>query len=249
MVIGASITAASVADYEIQIQVSNSFFNQLILGDIVRFNQGNSMHYGYVYSLSGDEIFVKIIGANFPATGAVSELQLTKNPPYNKDFYDMWGFYKCDYMDMEDNNLERTVTEISQQSVDVWSLREIQSSLGAKTKIKYASDSYASAALQNDFSMHIQSAVKTAVPNEVRINFYGDYDLDEAFTAGKNYSVITLSESHYRCEVNQKSPSSAVYSATVKNIFADYILVESFGLSHQQITVRHRNHICFPEPK
>ncbi|MEO1054881.1 MAG: hypothetical protein AAFX87_29880, partial [Bacteroidota bacterium] len=63
-----------------------------------------------------------------------------KNPSYNKEAYDSWGFYKSDLDQtiLETNeNLAREVSDQSSLDVDAWSLTDIQTSLGATIKVQY----------------------------------------------------------------------------------------------------------------
>lgn len=64
-------------------------------GDIVTFNQNGVAYHGYVANLSPGYLFLKNISSP-PRVGQIDGLDKTKNPPYNKDLYDIWGMYKSD---------------------------------------------------------------------------------------------------------------------------------------------------------
>ncbi len=64
------------------------------------------------------------------------EANSLKNPDFNADKYDLWGYHKKDYID------SHYVTLASKDDVDAWSLKEINTSLGGKIKIQYESDMY-----------------------------------------------------------------------------------------------------------
>lgn len=117
----------------------------LAQGDIITISNGS---FAFVKSVSGSSYYLKIIGKNLPVAG-VSSWKLTKNPPFNKDYYDMWGLYKPDYDSNLGEDLSRVTTPLSAKSADVWSLRNVATSTGALIKFEYESDSYNDAVLQN----------------------------------------------------------------------------------------------------
>lgn len=82
-----------------------------------------------VYSLKGEKITPSV---DF----SYNESSSTKNPDYNVDKTDLWGYYKSDYVN------SHFVTAVSKDDVDAWSLKEINTSLGGKIEISYESDRY-----------------------------------------------------------------------------------------------------------
>jgi hypothetical protein len=64
------------------------------------------------------------------------ESNALKNPDFDKDKTDLWGYYKNDYVN------SHYVTSVSKDDVDAWSLKEINTSLGGQIKIQYESDMY-----------------------------------------------------------------------------------------------------------
>lgn len=83
-----------------------------------------------------------------PSAGTQAIATTTKNPPYAKDSYDMWGMFKGDFdIDLSelaghDETMARATSEVSALNTDVWSLRQIRTPLGALIAIKYGSDAY-----------------------------------------------------------------------------------------------------------
>jgi YD repeat-containing protein len=109
----------------------------LVRGDIL--NQGSS--YCYVTAINGRAVTVKEIRG----TVQTGFFEKTKNPPYQRDFRDIWGTYKVDYDPSENTYVSRMTTSLSSRSADVWSLRKIKTALGSTITVDYESDKYHSA--------------------------------------------------------------------------------------------------------
>lgn len=106
----------------------------------------------------------------------------TKNPPYNKDFYDMWNLYKSDYQDTGNENASRIPSNASADAYDVWSLRRIQSPLGASIKVAYESDDYTRPLLYKSSMLSIKSLTPSVTnTSEVEVVFNEDVDLTTLF--------------------------------------------------------------------
>jgi len=83
---------------------------------------------------------------NIPSNTVSILATTTKNPPYVYNFYDNWGYFKSDFLGVTGNeNLDREVTATSAAGVDAWSLRTIQTSLGATVNVTYQSDDFSEA--------------------------------------------------------------------------------------------------------
>lgn len=96
--------------------------------------------------------------ANSSYTGAIitANVFTTKNPPYNKDFWDIWGMYKSDAnmtLIGQNSNLYRKTTNVSSASVDAWSLRRIVSPLGSTIRIGYGSNTMHGSVINNDLPL------------------------------------------------------------------------------------------------
>lgn len=148
--INGQITAVDDIKKTIAISVTQNS-EQFQVGDVIKLNQGQNTFYGYITE-SSSLARAKIISSQLPILG-YAQFRPTKNPPYNKDFFDMWGLYKVDFYPDLNGNLERYPTPISVSNTDVWSLREIQTSLGSKIKINYESDSYNESVLSKNLSI------------------------------------------------------------------------------------------------
>lgn len=135
------------------IQISG---NNLKIGDIIKFTVNGILYYCTILKLDTGTTYQVLYLDKLPGaiSGYISATK-TKNPPYNKDAYDMWGAYKSDYIQMNNENISRITTPISSQNTDVWSLRQIRSSLGAITKIDYESDDYNNSVLVKNSSFTI----------------------------------------------------------------------------------------------
>lgn len=172
--------------------------NKLKVGDIITFSSGQQQYYGLIakhkYSLGYPFFDIKFLTEEYSSAGVENiNCKRTKNPPYNKDAYDIWGMYKPDYdPSVSNENLSRMVTDISSRSVDVWSLRKISSPLGADIKIKYESDDYGNAVLYDNNSLII---------NELSVDANGEYtfsfsqlndNLKSVFVVGQyvNFTIL-----------------------------------------------------------
>jgi len=114
------------------------------------------------------------------------------NPDYDKNKHDIWGMYKSDYVDLGNENLSRRVTEASAQHIDAWSLREIQTSVGAKIRIEYESDRYARSAIYKPESLSLKSL--ELLPNgNVEIRFHeSDLDLTTVLSLENKVKITAL---------------------------------------------------------
>jgi len=119
----------------------------------------------------------------------------TKNPPYNKDAVDGWGMYKSDYKPINNNeNQSRLTSEISNKSVDVWSLRSIQTSVGASFNINYEGDNYRSAVLNKSKSVIINGGTFDLSANKITVDVPNPQNLDlhAIYTIGQNIDGVFL---------------------------------------------------------
>ena len=88
----------------------------------------------------------------------------TKDPPYDKNAYDMWGLYKDDVASSALNvneNIGRYTSVFSSASVDAWSLRTITTPLGSQIKVNYESGTYKQSALDNNYSFILSNISST----------------------------------------------------------------------------------------
>lgn len=139
--------------------VSNS--DDITIGDIVSFNQSDSQYCGYVKTVQSGIKTIEIISDQLPVLGAISEFRLTKNPPYKKDFTDIWGYFKVDRHQVPYRNLEKYPSYISTKNSDVWSLRKIKTSTGANIHINYESDDFSQSIITKNLTIKLLSSTNT----------------------------------------------------------------------------------------
>lgn len=130
----------------------------------------NNSYLGYVtsdfYNASTQKYYYTFkTTESIPATYLNTNVSLfvTKNPPYNKDAYDKWGYYKVDANLDEvktSANTGRMTSVVSAPNTDVWSLRKISTQLGANILVDYESDTYSNAAVPNRSTLVCQDFVK-----------------------------------------------------------------------------------------
>lgn len=126
----------------------------LVAGDLIKLTNQPQSIYGAVLKVAGSSIAIRIVGKNMPPASASVNWVTTKNPPYQEKGNDMWGMYKSDYTPYVNNeNLERVTTKRSAESVDVWSLRSVTTSLGSVIKIGYEPDQYINSYYNKNFSL------------------------------------------------------------------------------------------------
>lgn len=113
------------------------------------------------YELEGDKITPDVDFA-YAASDA------NKNPDYDQDKTDLWGFYKKDYVN------SHYVTDVSKDNVDAWSLREINTSMGGKIQIEYEADRYHKEGFADDPDY-------TPVPNEFMMSPYNIIPVPEKY--------------------------------------------------------------------
>lgn len=157
----------------IRVEDDQIYFHQelsgLEEGDLIKFQDFSTQYYALVSSISDDWHYLKMLGKHSPTDLYNINWSKTKNPPYNKDFVDIWGMYKSDFVDLKHESLSRNVTDISSSSVDVWSLRQVKNSLGSTLNITYESDSYNDSILEIKPQLDIEGV--TLLPNgNLKIN-------------------------------------------------------------------------------
>ena len=146
-------------------------------GDLITFSLGDSRQ-AYAVVLAEPAIGtstykVQYLNGILPRTGFSYEAVTTKNPPYNKDAYDIWGLYKSDYLERKNENHARLISRASSKSTDAWSLRRIHSHLGAQINIDYESDDYQKPALYNKNLINVKS-IQPLGANRLQFDFYED---------------------------------------------------------------------------
>jgi hypothetical protein len=116
-----------------------------------------------------------------------------KNLPYAKDKRDVWGYYKSDfdsdYLGRTNETIGRATTSVSAVDVDVWSLKEIVTSLGSSIKIEYQSDQYDDVVLANYQTVRVKDVIYDA-ENKIKLTFWEeDFELSEYFHEGQTVEI------------------------------------------------------------
>ncbi|MCZ8072424.1 MAG: hypothetical protein O9311_18930 [Cytophagales bacterium] len=169
--------------------------SQFSIGDLVSFYRGGALYYAYISS-PGQLRFISSLGSI--TSGQITDVCRTKNPPYNKDFVDIWGMYKCDFREIVGSHLKNYPSQISARNTDVWSLRAVINSTGSKTDIVYESDSYREVVFPST-SIKIKSG-REIVSNsntfpgmcrtiEMEVENLGAFDFTDRFAVGGSADV------------------------------------------------------------
>ncbi len=243
------LSAINVADKSGIVTFSGSS-NQFSSGDLVVFRQGSTQYYGYVANSVSGGFSIRFI-SSLPANGSIVELSKTKNPPYNKDFVDIWGMYKCDYKEIaESSHLNKYPSDVSPKNADVYSLRKIENSTGSIIQIDYESDSYSESVLENltikldpyvgglapipcpnpdpySFSLDRPFVVvmKASSPPGISMNF------DKRFQIGESVNVaVDVSYMAYNPYYGGSPANISIYQANVIGVSKDEIVLSSCGV-------------------
>jgi len=173
----------------------------LIEGDILNLTASDGKtYYGVVINIESDIHYLKIFKNQTPPSGSIT-WQQTKNPPYDKDASDIWGLFKSDFDIGDphaDSHVGRLVSDISAKSLDVWSLRSVETSTGAKVKFEYESDSYAKPVLYQSSSLVVEN-VKKINDTDSQVTLANSYDgIDKLLSQGNELAYTFLFVDPYR---------------------------------------------------
>jgi len=152
-----TLTVLNRDNNEYEFSHSNS---KLIEGDILKISKEQGTYYALVEQIDGDIHSLTMIDKKPFSSGSIQWRQ-TKNPPYEKNHYDNWGLYKSDYEEPEEinNDVVRYRSELSKESVDVWSLRTITTTLGSEIGLDYQSDHYKESVFNSPLSIPIKNVI------------------------------------------------------------------------------------------
>ena len=171
--------------------------NKFRPGDILSFQSGSNTYYCTLVSATDNtntNFNVRYLNIAPAAAGSNLSATKTKNPPYNKDAYDMWGFYKSDYVAGSANeNLSRVTTPVSNRGTDVWSLRKIVSSVGANITINYEGDTYNKSVLSKDRSLIVLDNTKVTRNGAQDYTFHPNtegIDLTKVYSIGDTINMV-----------------------------------------------------------
>jgi hypothetical protein len=166
----------------------------LVVGDILKLTSNNNTYYAVVQQIDNSNHHLKILRNEALQTGIVY-WQQTKNPPYDKDAYDSWGLYKSDFdvaSFQGDERLARLVTEVSSESLDVWSLRSVETATGTTIQMEYESDAYAKPVLYQSNNLIVEKVEKTNDTNS-KITLANSFpDIDKILKPNSDLSYMFL---------------------------------------------------------
>lgn len=127
------------------------------IGDLLITNEATPIYCGVITKSTlvdpgnGTRLYT-LANSLFSGSG-IKSVRTTKNPPYHKDYFDIWGLYKADLNSTDLTslpNIARSTSFASAPATDVWSLRKIVSPLGGEINIQYEADSYSETILNPD---------------------------------------------------------------------------------------------------
>lgn len=122
------------------------------LGALYRVESETDDRVGYYYANESDWYVHEALhlGGDEFDVGDEVYVTKTKNPPFDANAYDTWSMYKAEINTVlcaENEVLARSVTNLSAENLDVWSLRKITTPMGADIHINYQPDTYDEIAL------------------------------------------------------------------------------------------------------
>ncbi len=214
---------------------------------IVKFSSGGTDYYlrvkdRFTASIGNEVYFYEVIGANSPSVGlSGSGLHKTKNPPASNSKFDYWGYYKLDFEGASSESTtskERKPTTESSKQIDVWSLREVETSLGARIKVDYGHKEISNNVLKYDKDVYnIQSIDGPGYTSPMAyggsftadIGFFGSVNLNDAFsvnqTVGIMYPATYSMDSNFSGTTNDNIWTVEKRSGTITAINSNTITV------------------------
>jgi YD repeat-containing protein len=147
-------------------------------GDIFYYRYSDKDYYFVLLDkINPNSFYAQTIGGNNLPYSTLHNVMCnkTKNPPYVADATDIWGYFKSDYdASIENENLRRMVTDASSKQVDAWSLRKVNTSLGASVEVEYESDEYSTAKLYYGVSLPVKAMTNAYGSDEISINLFNE---------------------------------------------------------------------------
>lgn len=222
------------------------------VGDIVKFDKGSS-YYGVITNINlANHIHDLLIfdGNTASLTSGNITITETKNPPHNKEMYDMWQMFKSDYQ-IGLSGDSRLTTPVSGKAVDVWSLRSIKTMLGASINIRYEPDYYDNVVLtEEDFdatnanqqALKIRDATKLS-STHLKVYFFNEgYNLNDLFAINEKFNLTIIGAYRLNDLVRVTNP---VYPCQCPQVgyahhenFSGTGIIESINPSDYSITIK-----------
>jgi hypothetical protein len=225
-------------------------------GEIIKFKIDTKEFFGVIKIIEIVEDLttarLNILGQNIPElVSSRIAFQTTKNPPYNSQYTDSWGFYKSDFEELGNSAINKTVSKLSKESLDVWSLRSIETSVGASIQLNYESDKYLKPVLAKNKVLKL-STFEYQSADQFKLSFVEeDIVLHEHFKIGESVDCSVWGYYYYEsallncvdqndCEwdqsmifKNQRAFFSSEGSSKISEIGSDYIIIESNQLKNE----------------
>jgi len=210
------------------------------VGDILTFTSNINVNgstvaanfYGTLISTSAVGQFQMLFyGPTVPNPGTyvggwtVANVTQTKNPPYMTDFMDLWGFFKSDYVSGVNYNKSKRTSQVSAKAVDCWSLRSIQTPVGATINMEYESDDYNDVVLKNYSIFNLKKSFSVRKSTS---NFSAPFITSTTDTGpfvGLCNALYTFNGTNYNYDNKQTSYD---YQFTVANNDLQYPLTDFF---------------------
>ncbi|MEL6638167.1 MAG: hypothetical protein AAFR05_15540, partial [Bacteroidota bacterium] len=171
-------------------------------GSIFQYQNGGLDYYLLLSDhLTGANFEYQVLGRHVPVVGHTGSsndgARITKNPPYKEDKFDTWGYYKSDFSGDETtdpSSVTRNPSFLSAEQTDVWSLREIETSLGAKIGVEYGPRKYDQVVYQKTTRFHTDLFSDVTM----QMTFKEDADLTQVFDVNQiiNWTYVRTSESN-----------------------------------------------------
>ena len=180
----------------------------LFPGSIVKATYNGTTYYFRVkqriVAQFGSETFAyELLGPNTPPSFVTgSGLVKTKNPPFTDAKYDYWGYYKSDFEGSAGTNntsKARAPSDDSADHVDVWSMREVETSLGAKIKVDYGHKEISNNVLKYDKDVYNIKSIDAPNWNiqttygsgfDCEVEFLDNFNLNEAFSVNEYVGIM-----------------------------------------------------------
>ncbi len=201
------------------------------VGDLLETDDTGPQYCGVVMSKvqSGSNFTYALRNGRFYGTEN-RVVRTTKNPPYNKDAYDIWGMYKSDYLYLGNENVSRLVNPISNRSADVWSLRKIKTNVGADIRINYEGDTFSKSVLNKDYTL-VASSVQSVNSTTFLFNIEADNELlARVFKVGDPIDLLLFQRMW-----DNNFPQKYYYRTVFPSQYGSLPIIQS--INNNQITV------------
>lgn len=170
--------------------------NQLDLGDLITFSINSIDYYAVVTESELRDYKLQYLNSNnndlsgLGSSGTLKTVYKTKNPPFDKDAYDKWNMFKSDYVQESFSEPgKKYTTEISAQSVDSWSLRQIKNPTGSNININYSSKTYQNSSIKVGALFNISNVSALTQQDEIKIEIAEEYDLRGLYQTGDSIYI------------------------------------------------------------